>query len=62
MTMAEPKDNATHVDLLEIDMTTGAHWLSPVQKNSGKPELEQIRKRNRDKWLAQNAPKAPSKD
>ena len=46
--MADPKD--VHVDLLEIDMETGAHWLDPVEAN--KDKLAAIVKRNRDKWLA----------
>jgi hypothetical protein len=43
-----------HVDLLEIDMRKGAHWLSPPQKNAGKGgTLDKIRERNRAKYLAE---------
>jgi len=47
----KPKVN---IDLLDIDMKTGAYWLHPSQKNLGKrdPKLEAIRKKNRDKYLA----------
>jgi hypothetical protein len=56
--MADPKD--IHVDLLEIDMTTGLHWLHPLEK-SGDDTLGQIRKRNRDKWLAEQQAKRDAK-
>jgi hypothetical protein len=55
--MADPKD--IHVDLLEIDMTVGKHWLDPSEK--GESLLEKIRKRNRDKWLAEQEAKLPKK-
>jgi Fe-S cluster biosynthesis and repair protein YggX len=45
-----------HVDLLEIDMETGKYWLDPSEQ--GADMLEKIRKRNRDKWLAEQRAKA----
>lgn len=51
-----------HIDLLEIDKQVGKYWLDESEKRgstlnpkltaqlSGK--LAEIRKRNRDKWLA----------
>jgi hypothetical protein len=51
--MAESKD--VHVDILAIDMETGKYWLDPSEK---RPDLlEEIRKRNRDKWLAEQRAK-----
>jgi hypothetical protein len=44
----KPQD--IHVDLLAIDMETGRYWLDPLEKGSDK--LAEIRRRNRDKWLA----------
>ena len=54
----KPKD--VHVDLLDIDMTTGNHWLSPVERNRDK--LAEIVKRNRAKWLANGKADAKAKE
>lgn len=53
----KPKD--VHVDLLAIDMETGAHWLDPVEKNRDK--LHEIVAKNRAKWLAEQAAKRAAK-
>jgi hypothetical protein len=40
---------------LAIDMETGKYWLDPSEK---RPDLlEKIRKKNRDKWLAEQRAK-----
>lgn len=60
--MADQKQPGdVHVDLLAIDMETGAHWLDPVKKN--KHKLDAIRERNRAKWIAEGKAdaEAPSK-
>jgi hypothetical protein len=44
-----------HIDLLEIDMATGNHWLSPVERNRG--QLTEIVARNRAKWVAEQRAK-----
>lgn len=46
--MAKAKD--VHIDLLEVDMEAGSHWLDPVQVNRGK--LNAIREQKRKEWLA----------
>lgn len=56
--MADRKD--IHVDLLEIDMTTGKHWLDPSEKMDP-AKVEAIRKKHRDKWLAEQKAKLPKK-
>jgi hypothetical protein len=55
--MAASKD--IHVDLLAIDMETGKYWLDPIEKHADK--IEKIRKRHRDKWLAQQKRKPQAK-
>ena len=45
--MAKEKPEDVHVDLLAIDMRTGAYWLSPAQKNRDK--AKEIRDRHRAK-------------
>lgn len=53
--MAEkPKPGDVHVDLLEIDMTTGVHWLDPREKNPEK--FDAIMQRHRDQWIAAGRP------
>ena len=54
-----PKSKDVHVDLLEIDMETGTHWLHPGQMFESDPKLKAIRKKHRDKHIAkQNAKKS----
>jgi hypothetical protein len=59
--MAKSKD--IHVDLLEIDMTVGKHWLDPTEKHSAEhsAKLEAIRKRHRDRWLTEQKRKRETK-
>jgi hypothetical protein len=46
------KHDPVHVDLLAVDLKTGVDWLHPSQKNAGKGgKLDEIRKRNRAKYL-----------
>jgi hypothetical protein len=53
--MADHKPKDVHIDLLEIDMQTGVHWLNPLEKNRDK--LDEIVKRNREKYLAEQKAK-----
>lgn len=55
--MAEKKD--IHVDLLAIDMSTGKYWLDPTEKHAD--VRDKIRKRHRDKWLAEQKRKITAK-
>lgn len=50
----ERKKPGVHIDLLEIDMTTGAHWLDPLERNRDK--LDAIVARNRAKWIKEGRP------
>jgi conjugal transfer/entry exclusion protein len=50
--MAKEKPKDVHIDLLETDMRTGAHWLSPAQKNQEK--AKEIRERHRAKAKAKS--------
>jgi len=55
----KPKD--VHVDLLEIDMTTGAYWLSPAQKHQDSARAKEIRDKHRQQWLAKKRDKKRAK-
>jgi len=45
------KPGDVHIDLLEIDMTTGVNWLNPLERN--RDRLDEIVARNRAKYLAE---------
>ena len=58
--MADKPKKEIHVDLLAIDMEEG-HWLKPKPENKLDPEkVEAIRKKHRDKYLAEQKAKKKS--
>jgi hypothetical protein len=52
MATGKEKPQDVHVDLLEIDMKTGAHWLSPAQKLKHSAKFQEIRDKHHNKAKA----------
>jgi hypothetical protein len=42
-----------HIDILELDMQSGVHWLHPSKLPQNRAKIEAIRKKHRDKYLAE---------
>ena len=54
------KPGVEHIDILQMELDQKLpYWLDPSQKNPEKADA--IRKKHRDKWLAEQAKKKPAK-